>query len=104
MIGGNGFSVPSRSHRYRSCATDTDGGDASQRDIPDLRKAGCPRFMTIYISCSSDPGTRTVRIEGWLEGEAVGGDLLVLEMNRPLDGYIKVSSAPLRKALEYLGR
>lgn len=29
---------------------------------------------------------------------------LVLEMNRPLDGYIKVSSAPLRKALEYLGR
>jgi hypothetical protein len=29
---------------------------------------------------------------------------LVLEMNRPLDGYIKVSSAPMRKALEYLGR
>ena len=29
---------------------------------------------------------------------------LVLEMNRPLDGFIKVSSAPMRKALEYLGR
>jgi hypothetical protein len=29
---------------------------------------------------------------------------LVLEMNRPLDGLIKVSSAPMRKALEYLGR
>jgi len=29
---------------------------------------------------------------------------LVLEMNRPLDGSIKVSSAPMRKALEYLGR
>jgi hypothetical protein len=29
---------------------------------------------------------------------------LILELNRPLDGFIKVSSAPLRNALEYLGR
>jgi len=29
---------------------------------------------------------------------------LILEMNRPLDGFIKVSSAPMRKALEYVGR
>ncbi len=29
---------------------------------------------------------------------------LILEMNRPLDGFIKVSSAPMRKALEYLGK
>jgi len=29
---------------------------------------------------------------------------LVLEMNRPLDGFIKVSSAPMRKALEFLGK
>jgi len=29
---------------------------------------------------------------------------LILEMNRPLDGFIKVSSAPMRKALEYLGQ
>jgi len=29
---------------------------------------------------------------------------LILEMNRPLDGFIKVSSAPLRKTLEYLGK
>jgi len=29
---------------------------------------------------------------------------LILEMNRPLDGIIKVSSAPLRSALEHLGR
>lgn len=71
MIGGNGLSVTFRTHRHRSCATDADGADACQRDKPDLWKAGCPRFMTIYISCSSDSGTRTVRIEGWLEGEAV---------------------------------
>ena len=29
---------------------------------------------------------------------------LVLEMNRPLDGFIKVSSAPLRKAVELIGK
>jgi Protein of unknown function (DUF4239) len=29
---------------------------------------------------------------------------LILEMSQPLDGFIKVSSAPMRKALEYLGR
>jgi hypothetical protein len=27
-----------------------------------------------------------------------------MEMNHPLDGMIKVSSAPLHKALEHLGR
>ncbi len=29
---------------------------------------------------------------------------IILEMNRPLQGMIKVSSAPLRKALEHLGQ
>lgn len=29
---------------------------------------------------------------------------LILEMNQPLGGFIKVSSAPMRKALDYLGR
>ena len=29
---------------------------------------------------------------------------LVLEMNRPLDGFIKVSNAPLRKAVELIGK
>jgi hypothetical protein len=29
---------------------------------------------------------------------------LILEMNRPLEGMIKVSNAPLRNALEHLGR
>jgi hypothetical protein len=28
---------------------------------------------------------------------------LILEMNRPLEGFLKVSSAPMRKALEFLG-
>jgi hypothetical protein len=29
---------------------------------------------------------------------------LILEMNQPLDGFIKVSSGPIHKALEYLGK
>jgi hypothetical protein len=29
---------------------------------------------------------------------------LILEMNTPLDGFIKVSSAPMRKAMEFLGK
>jgi hypothetical protein len=33
-----------------------------------------------------------------------GAMLLILEMYQPLDGMIKVSNAPLRKALEHLGR
>ena len=33
-----------------------------------------------------------------------GALFLILEMSRPLDGMLKVSSAPLRKALEHLGR
>jgi len=33
-----------------------------------------------------------------------GAIFLILELNRPLDGFIKVSSAPLRKALLIIGR
>jgi hypothetical protein len=33
-----------------------------------------------------------------------GAILIILEMNNPLEGMIKVSSAPLRKALEHLGQ
>ena len=33
-----------------------------------------------------------------------GALFLILEMSHPLDGVLKVSSAPLRKALEHLGR
>jgi hypothetical protein len=33
-----------------------------------------------------------------------GAIFIILEMNHPLDGMIKVSSAPMRKALEHLGQ
>lgn len=33
-----------------------------------------------------------------------GGMFIILEMDHPLDGMLKVSSAPMRKALEHLGK
>jgi hypothetical protein len=33
-----------------------------------------------------------------------GAIFLILEMNHPLSGFIKVSSAPMLKALEHLGQ
>ena len=33
-----------------------------------------------------------------------GAVFLILEMNHPLSGFIKVSSAPMLKALEHLGQ
>jgi hypothetical protein len=33
-----------------------------------------------------------------------GAIFVILEMSHPLDGIIKVSSAPMRKALEHLGQ
>jgi len=33
-----------------------------------------------------------------------GAIFMILEMSHPLDGMIKVSSAPMRKALEHLGQ
>jgi hypothetical protein len=70
----------------------SDGADARQRDNPDPRKAGCPRLMTLYIACSLDSGIRVVRVEGWLEGEAVA------ELDRVISG----GPGPLRLDLSEL--
>jgi anti-anti-sigma regulatory factor len=48
--------------------------------------------MTIYIACSSDSGIRVVRLEGWLEAEAVA------ELERVISG----GSGPLRLDLSEL--
>jgi hypothetical protein len=36
--------------------------------------------------------------------EAVTRAVLILEMNHPLEGIIRISSAPLRKAVELIGQ
>ena len=48
--------------------------------------------MTLYIACSLDSGIRVVRVEGWLEGEAVA------ELDRVISG----GPGPLRLDLSEL--
>lgn len=49
------------------------------------------------------PGNLTVTAVQFLGALSVAGAIfLILEMNRPLDGIIKVSSAPMLKALEFI--
>ncbi len=58
----------------------------------DARKGTCHLIVTLYIACDSDSGTRVLRIEGWLEGEAVA------ELERVING----GSGPLRLDLTEL--
>ncbi|SRR6266436_2667566 len=58
----------------------------------DARKAICPLPVTLYIACDSDPGTRVIRLEGWLEGDTVA------ELERVING----GSGPLRLDLTEL--
>ena len=51
------------------------------------------------------PRNATIFIALFVSACAMAGAIfLVLELSRPLDGFIKVSSGPLRKALELVGR
>src|SRR5262249_24964157 len=59
-------------------------------------------FMTFCLLTPSNASVITVMVVCALSG--AGGVLLVLEMNRPLDWLIKSSSAPLKSALDHLGR
>jgi ABC-type transporter Mla MlaB component len=48
--------------------------------------------VTLYIACESDPGGRALRLEGWLEGEAVA----------ELEKVVSEGSGPLRLDLSEL--
>lgn len=48
--------------------------------------------MTLYIACESDSGARALRLEGWLEGEAVA----------ELEKVVGEGSGPLRLDLSEL--
>src|SRR5574337_260685 len=51
------------------------------------------------------PKNLTVAVVQFMAALSVSGAIfLVMEMNRPLDGIIKVSSAPMLKALQFLGQ
>jgi len=59
-------------------------------------------FVTFGLLTPSNVTVITVMLLCALS--VAGGVLLVLEMNRPLEGLIKASSAPLENALHHLGR
>ena len=59
-------------------------------------------FVTFCLLTPSNATVITVMLVCALS--VAGGVLLVLEMNRPLEGLIKASSAPLENALNHLGR
>lgn len=48
--------------------------------------------MSLYIACESDSGVRVMRLEGWLEGEAVA----------ELERIVSVGSGPVRLDLSEL--
>jgi hypothetical protein len=74
-------------------ATSTcDETDARQFFRPSRQTTARPRLMSLYISASSDSGISIVRLEGWLEGEAVA------ELERVVSG----DSGPLRLDLSEL--
>lgn len=51
------------------------------------------------------PSNKTVMVALYVCAMSVGGAMfLIEEMNRPLSGVVKVSSAPLVKAVEHMGR
>jgi hypothetical protein len=51
------------------------------------------------------PGNLTVTVVQFLGALSVSGAIfLIMEMNRPVDGIIKISSAPMLKALQFLGQ
>jgi hypothetical protein len=63
-------------------------------------------LTVIFISFGLlSPGNRTVQATLLLCAVSVAAAIfLILELDRPFDGVIRISSAPLRSALEHLGR
>jgi hypothetical protein len=63
-------------------------------------------LTVIFISFGLlSPSNRTVQITLLLCAVSVAAAIfLILELDRPFDGVIRISSAPLRSALEHLGR
>jgi hypothetical protein len=63
-------------------------------------------FATLFASFAilTPPNATVIVVMLVCALSVAGGALLILEMNRPLDGLIKVSGAPFEKALDHLGR
>jgi hypothetical protein len=64
-------------------------------------------WLIIFFICFglfSEPNATVIVVMLVCALSVSGAIFLIMEMNAPLEGIIKVSSAPLHKALEHLGR
>ena len=81
--------------------------EMTQRDLPAAFLAIVLIWLGVLYICYGliTPHNGTVRVVFFVSALTVSAALfLVLEMNNPITGIIKVSSAPLQKALSLLGR
>jgi hypothetical protein len=81
--------------------------ETTQRELPHAFLVVLLLWLTILYICYGliSPRNGTVRAVYFISALSIAGAVfLILEMNTPLTGIIKVSSAPLQKALTMLGK
>ena len=81
--------------------------ETMQRELPRPFLVVLLLWLVILYTCYGliAPKNWTVRVVLFISAVSVAGAIfLILEMNTPLGGIIKVSSAPMHKALSLLGR
>lgn len=81
--------------------------ETSQRELPHPFLVVLLLWLVILYTCYGliAPKNGTVRVVLFISALSIAGAIfLILEMNTPLGGIIKVSSAPMQKALTLLGK
>jgi hypothetical protein len=81
--------------------------EQSQSSLPSAFLVVLVFWLTIFFICFglfSEPNATVIAVMLVCALSVSGAIFLILEMNSPLEGIIKVSSAPLHKALEHLGQ
>jgi hypothetical protein len=81
--------------------------ETMERDLPQAFLVVLLLWLLIIFTCYGliAPRNGTVRVVLFISALSIAGAIfLILEMNTPLSGIIKVSSVPLHRALEMLGK
>jgi hypothetical protein len=81
--------------------------EMAERELPQAFLVVVMLWLTVLYVCYGliTPQNGTVKVVLFVSALSIAGAIfLILEMNVPLSGIIKVSSAPLQKALSMLGK
>jgi len=81
--------------------------EQSQGALPNVFLVVLVFWLIIFFICFglfSEPNATVIAVMFVCALSVSGAIFLVMEMNSPLEGIIKISGAPLHKALEHLGR